>query len=104
MMKNTYLYEDIMFTKKLNAASFEVGNEKIGSFNYKSQINTRVWGNLSSCILFKVGPSGPEKLELIVESVLKESALLCNEALHYKRFPLTVTITTAQVYRNAGPY
>jgi hypothetical protein len=28
MLRNTYLFESILFTNKVNAASFEVGKEK----------------------------------------------------------------------------
>jgi len=54
-----------MFTNKVNVASFRVGKEKEVALIKRVKLTWEFVENAWSCILLKVSPSGPEKLELI---------------------------------------
>jgi len=66
MPRNSYLYENIMFTNKVNAASFGVGKEKEVALIERVKLTEKFEETLEVNFLSKVGPSLPEKLELIM--------------------------------------
>jgi len=60
MLRSAYLYENRMFTNKVNVATFRVGKGKMVTLIKKGLISAKVCEALEGCTLLKVGPSVPK--------------------------------------------
>jgi len=62
MLRNTYLYENRMFTNNVDASSFYCGKGKNVTLIKRVQLMQEFDESFEGPALIKVGPSGPESV------------------------------------------